>query len=293
MHVHPPHVHPPHVHRMCTARAPHVRRMCTACALRVHRMCTAPALPCAPHVHCTCTACALPIQDRGERQEFRAKTLLQLANTERIEQLKREKDRLGWDIRLDNTRPACAVALDQDAGLSASRDSAAAHHQPSRDGSCATAAAATEPSSSSLPPPSKQSPRHAAAPPLQSTGDGHRHVAIRLAPQAAGGDEQPRCGGGAAAAGILREPRVYTSGAASTGCNPVQSILQPYASYASGLQAYAIRVQPYVSRCRQRWRGLSFDRPRDYAHPAHQRLAGCAHAAAAQARLRPLGKPVS
>lgn len=156
------------------------------------------------------------VQDRGERQEFRAKTLLQLANTERIEQLKREKDRLGWDIRLDNTRPACAVALDQDAGLSASRDNAAAHHQPSRDGSCAAAAAATEPSSSSLPPPSKQSPRHAAAPPLQSTGDGHRHVAIRFAARAAGGDEQPRCGG-AAAAGILREPRVYTSGAASVG----------------------------------------------------------------------------
>jgi hypothetical protein len=40
-----------------------------------------------------CTACGLPIQDRGERQEFRAKTLLQLANTVRIEQLNREKDR--------------------------------------------------------------------------------------------------------------------------------------------------------------------------------------------------------
>jgi len=39
------------------------------------------------------TTRGLPIQDRGERQEFRAKTLLQLANTERIEQLNREKDR--------------------------------------------------------------------------------------------------------------------------------------------------------------------------------------------------------
>ena len=39
------------------------------------------------------TTRGLPIQDRGERQEFRAKTLLQLANMERIEQLKREKDR--------------------------------------------------------------------------------------------------------------------------------------------------------------------------------------------------------
>ena len=47
----------------------------------------------APHLHRMRTTRGLPIQDRGERQEFRAKTLLQLANTERIEQLNREKDR--------------------------------------------------------------------------------------------------------------------------------------------------------------------------------------------------------
>ena len=49
---------------------------------------------CALHVHCMYT-----VQDRGERQEFRAKTLLQRANAERIEQLSREKDRyvrVGW-----------------------------------------------------------------------------------------------------------------------------------------------------------------------------------------------------
>merc|ERR1740130_1877137 len=51
------------------------------------------------------------VQDRNERKTFVAKTLLQLANTERIEQLKRDKDRLGWDIHvIERARPAGTVA---------------------------------------------------------------------------------------------------------------------------------------------------------------------------------------
>jgi hypothetical protein len=178
------------------------------------------------------------IQDRGERQEFRAKTLLQLANTERIEQLNREKDRLGWDIRLEQTRPACAVAPGPDAekfisapsrSISAlSRDGgAAAIASPSPAtltlASADPAAVATDLSSSSA------SPQQAVGLPLRSESDDRRQVAIQLGSRAAGAagvagaagtagaagnGEQARCG---RATGILREPRVYTSGAASVG----------------------------------------------------------------------------
>jgi hypothetical protein len=122
---------------------------------------------------------------------------------------------------------------------------------PSRDGGTAAiaspspaarddpAAAATEPSSSSA------SPRQSAGLPLLSVSDDRRRVAIQLDPRAAraagvagaagtvgaaGNGEQARCG---RATGILREPRVYTSGTASRlqlfaiPCNPACDSVHP------------------------------------------------------------------
>jgi len=118
------------------------------------------------------------------------------------------------------------------------------------------AAASTEQGSSS------PSPSQTARLPLQSVSDDRRRVAILpgcraaeaagKAGAAAGNGKQARCG---SATGILREPRVYTSGAASTPtatpCNPVQSSLR---LRASSLQPHASRLQPCVCRRRQRWR---------------------------------------
>ena len=102
------------------------------------------------------------------------------------------------------------------------------------------AAAATELSSSSSP-----SPPQAARLPLQSVSDDRCQVAIQPGSRAAGAagvagaagtagaagnDEQARCG---SATGILREPRVYTSGAASRlqlyaiPCNPACDSVHP------------------------------------------------------------------
>lgn len=59
--------------------------------------------------------------DRSGRQEFRAKKQLQQSTAEHIEQLKREKERLGWDIRLERSSDAGSAGAAASPRLTARR----------------------------------------------------------------------------------------------------------------------------------------------------------------------------
>jgi len=252
----------PHPHRICTACAPHVdypsrtaasgkssvRRPCcssltwsasSSSSARRTGTCPRPSVPTALHAPLLRYALAI--------------ALLCKSSEPRRPQPERcgARRRLGWDIRLEHARPACAEAAGPDAAKSisaASRDGAAAAVASPAPATLALAppdlaAAATEAASH---PASSSSLTHAAGLRPQSMSDDRRQEAIQPGPRAtgeagaastagaagaagaAGTSEQARCG---SVTGILKEPRVYPPGAASTDCNslcpPVQSSLQP------------------------------------------------------------------
>ena len=306
----------PHLHRICTACAPHVdypsrtaasgkssvRRPCcssltrsasSSSSARRTGTCPRPSAPKALHAPLLRTLrphpppaplpppCATPSP----------------ASPPNPAALKPERygarRRLGWDIRLEQARPACAVPPGPDAARSisaASRDDAAAAIASPAPATLALAppdlaASATEAAS---PPASSTSLTHAAGLRPQSMSDDRRQVAIQPGPRvsgaagaastagtagtagAAGTSEQARCG---SVTGILKEPRAYPPGAASTQastdctslCHPVQSSLQP-----SRDQPATPRDQP-ATLCMQAPPALAATRPR----PTTRSCASC------------------